>query len=81
MTIAEAAADGIKWLRLPEWQPRSYIKLFLPKDGGYGPWMYLFDRNIQEVMGYKTPMPILIEGHEARYEKFVGTVDQADRDW
>lgn len=51
MTINEAIRDGLRFVRLPEWDPRASLELPLLPDGAYGPWVTLRDFSGQTNIG------------------------------
>ncbi len=81
MTLNEAAQRGISRLRQKQWaSPHAYLKLDLLPDG-YGPWVHLYDRRVQQVIDAPTPQTILRLDLEdmAGWDAYDGPVDQDDR--
>lgn len=77
MTLAEAAAAGIKRVRLPNWaDAHDYVKLDII-DGRHGPWGHLY-APCQADLGLPRPHNFLIIGDtESRYEPYSGPTLEA----
>lgn len=67
MTIRRAIADGVRFVRLPHWEPSAHIELPLLDGGQYGPWA-----TVRDVSGeQRIFMPVLLNDTESRYESHV----------
>lgn len=72
MTLKEAAAKGIAYVRKPIWaDPKDYVKLDLI-GGLHGPWGHLYSP-LQKVIGEPTPQDfLLIEDNSTDWETYTG---------
>lgn len=79
MTLNEAAKNGINRVRRSMWaNPKAYARIDLVS-GGMGPWLHLYDRSSQEVIGEPTPQTVLNIGDASDdYEEYKGEIDPAD---
>ena len=80
MTLNQAVELGISRVRRPIWaNPKAYVRIDLVGKGMIGPWLHLYDRGFQELMGDTTPQSILNTGDTTSdYEEYTGELDKAD---
>ena len=78
MTLSQAAKLGISRIRLQMWGENTYSRIDLIGEF-HGPWMHLYDRTCQSVLGSPTPQTVLCANDTADgYEEYHGELDQAD---
>ena len=79
MTLNEAAKGGINRVRRPMWaNPNAYARIDLVS-GGMGPWLHLYDRDSQEVIGATTPQRFMLLNDTLNdYEEYQGEIDRTD---
>jgi len=88
MNLDEAARQGILRVRKDVWAfADAYLRQDLLPNGGRGPWVHLFSRQEQEIIGEPTPQSILVPSEFGRrildprdddYVPYTGPLDEAD---
>lgn len=79
MTLNEAAIAVICRLRKSNWaNPKTYVKIDLFDDGLMGPWLHLYDRETQQLLGSLTPQTVLADDMTDDYEEYKGHIDEED---
>lgn len=74
MTIREAIRQGIKHIRLPQWEPTAHIELPLLPGGLCGPWA-----TVRDVSGeQQVLLPVLLSDVSPFYEEWTGTPQESD---
>ena len=80
MNLSEATKSGISRLRRPMWANKNaYIKIDLLEDGFMGPWMHLYDRPMQDLLGESTPQSFFASPDTVcDYIEYSGELDNAE---
>jgi hypothetical protein len=78
MTLNEACDKRIARLKRPCWTT-AYLKIDLVEEKYMGPWMHLFDRACQQVIGEPTPQTLLNADSTSDYVPYDGPLDEADK--
>jgi hypothetical protein len=50
ITVKEAKEKQIRRIRMPNWNPKAYLKLDFTPDGLCGPWVSLYDEDGQNAL-------------------------------
>lgn len=76
MTLNQAAARGIRRVKLPSWTG-EYLKIDILQDGGHGPWVRLYSP-VQSAIGEPTPQLFLALGSvfdSDEWEEYSGPIE------
>lgn len=78
MTLAVAAQNGLLRIRRPGWDLQTYLRIHL-YGKRFAPFGDLWDRNIQNVLGFSTPQRVFLIGDGTDdYEPYTGEPDSDD---
>lgn len=87
ISIRDAASDGIRRIRQPNWaNPKDYLLIDILEDNTPGPWVHLYSPINQSVCQQRNPQDILWVGSgchgagtEKLYEPYTGDPDADER--